>query len=76
MVFWGPGEARPANLLKHILLASENIYNGILGVALYVDWNAHSPAFSIRKVYLEDATLTTIHVSFIQDWNVAVRSES
>jgi hypothetical protein len=47
-----------------------------MGIALYVDWNAYRPAFSVRKVCLEDATLTTIYILFIQDWDFAVRSES
>lgn len=75
-MFWSPGKVRPANLLKHILFASENAYNGVLGIALYVDWNAYRPAFSVRKVCLEDATLTTIHILFIQDWDFSVKSES
>jgi hypothetical protein len=76
MVFWGPWKVHPANLLKHILFASENAYNGVLGIALYVDWNAYRPAFAVGKVYLKDATLTTIHIPFIPDWDFAVRSES
>jgi hypothetical protein len=48
--------------LKNILFSSENAYNGVLGIALYVDWNAYRPAFSVRKVYLKDATLTTIYI--------------
>lgn len=76
MVFWSPGKVRCANLLKHILFSSEDAYNSVLGIALYVDWNAYRPAFSVRKVHLKDATLTTIHIPFIQDWDFAVRSES
>jgi hypothetical protein len=61
-------------LLKNTAFALENAYDYLLGFALYVDWDTYRPTFAVRKVYLEDATLTTIPMRFIDDWNLAVRS--
>jgi hypothetical protein len=75
MEFRDPGKFYPANLFKHPPFPLEYAYNCVLGIALYVDWDTYRPAFSIRKFYPEDATLTTIKILFIQDWDFSVRSE-
>jgi hypothetical protein len=75
MVFWSPGEVCPPNFLKHVMFAFEYAYNCALGIAPYVDRNAHGPALSGRKVHPEDATLTTIEMPIIQNWYCAIRSK-
>ena len=62
MVFRNPGKGCPANPFKHILFVSEYARNGVLRIALYVDWNAYGPAFSVHKVYLK-STLKIRHRS-------------
>ncbi|CBX92482.1 predicted protein [Plenodomus lingam JN3] len=65
-----------SNFFKNTLFILEHMNDGILGSTLSVDRDAYRPAFSVWKVYLEDATLATIPVPFIEDWNLAVRAQS
>jgi hypothetical protein len=76
MVFRSPGKVSLTKLLKHILFALEYAYNSVLGVAPYMDWKPYRPTFAVRKVYLKDATLTTVPMLFIEDWDFSVRPEN
>jgi hypothetical protein len=75
-VLWRPRKVPLIKLLKHHLFALKYIYNGVLGVTLYVDWKPYRPTFAVRKVDLKDATLTTVPVLCIESWDFPVRPES
>jgi hypothetical protein len=75
MELGSPSKVCLIKLLKHIVFVFDYARNSLMGIALHVNWYTYRPTFAVRKVHLEDATLTTIPMLFIEEGDFAVRPE-